>query len=259
MALKNLRSVILSAGLGLHLLAGSVARAEETSKANETFLGKPITEAQKSNLRMLPVLPELYLSYFFLEPLIHESGHALVGKALGVDVEEFHPYSTNGKAYTILDKGGYLKQKPIGRAAINGAGLIFSRTAAESLDAIMNSTESNPFIEQAMAALYFACRFEALQYVAFTAAGNWDKTSEYTGDDIHNLVRFITKDPDRQKWAYVGLGAVLISDLALDYDEVVSNWYRLWMKKPQAGIKKEQSVNIKTSEGGAYVTFTYKF
>ncbi len=120
----------------------------------------------------------------------------------------------------------------------------------------------NSFVEQAMSAIYFPCRIEFLKYALTSAASNWGKTDPFTGDDVHNLIRFITKDPAKQKWAYAGLGAALIADLALDHDELRDNWYRLWMKQPDGNPKtdeKQYGVGLFNSDRGLEVLFNYKF
>ncbi len=268
MILNKLKPYILAAGMGLAGILGSstvnaAERAQPKQEQQEMFLGRPITEQQKAGLRMLPAIPEYFLAYFLVEPLIHESGHALVATACGVPIKEFHPYPGKGAGgYVAFDvtQESWEKIPEVKRDLINVAGIISSRAAAEGLDALMNSTDMNPYIEQALAATYLTMRIEVARYALLSMAGSWGRTSPWTGDDIHNIVRMVTKDPEKQKWVYAGILGLSAVDLALDWDELRDNGNRMLMldsnKKKEA---KSYNIDVAPTKGGLQASFTYKF
>ncbi len=212
---------------------------------------------------MLPVIPEYFLAYFLVEPFIHESGHALVGTAVGLPIKKFHPYPGKGAGgYVSFDvtKESWEKIPKVKRNLINVAGVVSARAAAEGLDAMMNRTDMNPFVDQALATAYFSMRSEFTIYTLLSMAQSWGKTGPYTGDDVHNVVRMVTKDPEKQKWVYAGILGLSAIDLALDWDELKDNWRRMFMldydKKKEA---KGYSINAVPAKGGVQASFTYSF
>lgn len=268
MIFDKIKPYALAAGLGLAGILGTNAvNAAEPAQTNqekqEMLLGKPITEQQKEGLRMLPAIPEYLLAYLLFEPFIHESGHALTAKAFGVHIKEYHPYPGKGSlGYVAYDetKENWEKRPKAQRELINVAGLLSSRLTAESLDALMNITEMNPFVEQALAAAYLTLRIEFARYALVSMAENWGKTDPWTGDDIHNIVRLVSKKPEKQKWVYAGLLGLAAADLALDWDELKDNWRRLFMldyNKKKEG--KNYSTSVVPTDGGVQASFTYKF
>lgn len=283
MMLKKLKPYVLAAGMGLAGLLGSdtihAAEPENVEMAQseqETFLGRPITEGQRQGLRMLPALPELVLSYLFVESFIHESGHAVAMLAFGHPIAEFHPYPGKGTlGYVVHDipidrtKGleeqrkqairEYHKFPAHERAIVNVAGCVFSRAYAESIDALVNSVEMNPFVEQALAATYLTMRVELARYAVLSMVQNWGKTDELTGDDVHNFARLFSKDPETQKWVYAGLVGLIALDMVLDWDEIKDNWDRLWMSNYSKKKKSYEIGVLPTTDGGVQASFSYNF
>ncbi len=112
---------------------------------------------------------ELAASYF-ATVAIHEHGHATTGRILGVDIEEVQVFPSTLKNGTFLfgyvryNREDYNKKSKLEKVEMTAGGMIATRTVAEKLDKIMDSTSLHPRVKQALAALYFLNRFEGPRY-----------------------------------------------------------------------------------------------
>lgn len=186
------------------------------------------TEPPEPLLVAVETIPILYFTI-----LVHESGHALMGKALRLNIGKFQPYPTmcgDSFAYgcTTLNERSLTKKQ---RILFSSGGILATRLSAEGIDFITNRIpDERARLKQTMSILYFIMRLDMPRYIIVSAIRSWSGHPAGKANDVQRLVSGFTLDSGNQKIIYVGLVAFAIVDLLIDWKELRTNWNRVWMK-----------------------------
>jgi hypothetical protein len=184
---------------------------------------------------VLPKPPEPYeylivaaevVPAFMLHTLMHESGHALAAKSMGMEVTNFQPYPGRcGDVFafgcTSINRGNSNVHQDI---FLSSAGMLLTRIGAESIDLMMDNVDLHPRVQQFGAIMYFLGRLDSVRYIfrcAFASCGE--------PHDSYVIASSITQNTEAQKWIFGGMIALTVLDLLLDVDEIEKNWKRVWM------------------------------
>lgn len=207
---------------------------------------------------------------FFATVAIHEYGHATTANihGVGAKVHVLPSILENGTfllGYTGYDGETYNKKSDFEKMQMDAGGMIATRTVAEKLDKIMDSTSLHPRVKQALAALYFMNRFDGPRYILSCALKSWTNNPIPQINDPQKILNFITDKnsvttppTDEEKIAYaIAAGAVAI-DTLLDWKEIETNLKRLFAMETEAE-RENYNFNLSMTPGGVYANFTYEF
>ncbi|MFH1333050.1 MAG: hypothetical protein ABIH53_02325, partial [archaeon] len=212
---------------------------------------------------------------FFGTVAIHEYGHAVTANIYGVDVRDIQTLPSTQEdgtflfGYTIYDWKSYGKKSNFEKAQIAAGGMLATRTFAEKLDKLMDSTDMPPRLEQALAALYFMTRFDATRYILSCSIKSWtDNPIPHSNDpqDIINALMPKKKETHgtaflptkEEKIIYaIATGAVAL-DTLMDLKEIETNLRRLFAMETK-DERENYNFNLSMIPGGVYANFTYQF
>lgn len=163
---------------------------------------------------------------------VHESGHALAASiASDVRIVTFRPFP--GMCGGQFSSGCFELDPTSSRSQIDfvvrPAGMLATRFAAEGYDALGNLELTGPRSDQFLAAFYLTARIDAFQYVLRSAIMSWSGNPPPRSWDPQGIVSGVRQDRAGQNWMYAGLLTLLVVDLILDWDEIKTNWNRLWI------------------------------
>ena len=183
--------------------------------------------------RQLPIVIVDLAFGLLASSFVHESGHALGIKVLdNAKLTEYTPYPTrcgsrysNGCVEFIPSAGDSDRSRLI----MQPMGMLATRVASEGWDLLGNRDFTGPKADQMLAALYLTSRLDSFQYVLRGAIKSWTGSPTDRSWDPQGVISSITKDRTKQNWMYIGTVALLALDLILDWDEVSTNWNRLWI------------------------------
>lgn len=285
MTFKKLRDCALVAGLGLAEIIGASsakaaepekpARIEQKAQENPQTPQPAKTEslAYTSPLEWLIVGSEVAASVF-ATAAIHETGHLIAAKTVGVKILDFHPYpgkigDTWVVGYINSDEESYLKQSKPEKITMDGAGMLATRLTGEGLDTLMNHADIHPRVKQGLAALYFMNRFEATKYIIRCAIPSWLGKPENAIFDPQSIVNRITnktpeeiannKSTKKEKIAYAIAVSALVMDTLMDWHEIKTNFDRLWLIDSKNEEQKNHDIGLDLLNGGVHASYTYKF
>ena len=182
---------------------------------------EPAPNIGDAGIILLEAVPALFLSVF-----IHESGHALSGLAMGMEIDRFQPHITQcaGKwawgCTSVRKRRISLHEKIV----FSGSGMLGTRLFSEGVDLALNNIPMHPRLKQAGAVLYFITRLESTGYVLLCSITKCGEAS-----DPRIIADSLSRNNDAKQWIYVGMAAVMILDFILDWDEITNNWNRLWV------------------------------
>ena len=164
---------------------------------------------------------------------VHESGHALGGMAVGMEIDRFAPYPNYNDCVDGLALGCVVVQpydeNKYKEMVFISSGIVSTRLAAEGVD-FLNNRVNYARVNQFGAVVYLAFRFDSLDYIWRCALCSWFGKTTPEAYDTQALVSRMSGDRTKQNLIYAGLAAATIIDLILDWDEVKTNWNRLWLQ-----------------------------
>ena len=250
--LLNVMNKFLSTLLGIGLLyqigcatlnkpAKDISFADEQkiiSSENFPSKAKKQSTAKEAAIIVSEAIPAIYATI-----LIHETGHALAAESLGYGIKSFDPWPE------LTENGGILfasyKHEKISnkshRIAITASGVLASRLSSEGIDGILNHTNPPKRLQQFGGIAYLAARLDLPFYASRSTIKYLvgpDRFVDET-DDICNISHYITNNKIARNGIHFGILAMALLDLALDYDEIKTNFYRALNKEsPQKNHNK---------------------
>jgi hypothetical protein len=191
----------------------------------------PMVEPVNYKLEVPIILGEAVLARF-LSVALHESMHALTTKATGVELLQFSPVPGRclgefRPGCVVISGDGLTSGKHF---AISSSGVLATRLTSEGFNFFADRDFTNRRVDQALAVSYFVFRWDMAYYVLNNAIYNWAGHPKNGGDDIQSVVNLMTDDREKQAWIFVGLTTAIVLDLIFDWDEIKTNWDRLWLK-----------------------------
>ena len=190
--------------------------------------GTPVSFASDKPSTFVVIINDIgfFVPSVLLFATVHELGHVSFARIFGDSDAHFHYYvAGEGIGISHYDRS---KLSPLGHAATEMGGIVFSRVLAEVSDLTLKHTDMPRWIQPFFSITYLFSRFDFIQYVVrdILLPGDF-------GDDIEGFVSVLTGDKKYENYGHrsvekTGLLLVLLGvgifDLVLDWDKVQRHW-----------------------------------